>query len=80
MAVAQRGCVVAGYLFLLLLAGCKARIHKLTLTVSRLYAFTGMLARELIDANVPDGISAASLYVLLALTDGVCVSRVVVTV
>ncbi|XP_040001180.1 protein GPR108 [Xiphias gladius] len=32
MAVAQRGCVVAGYLLLLLLAGCKARIHKLTLT------------------------------------------------
>ncbi|XP_071359572.1 protein GPR108 isoform X2 [Trachinotus anak] len=31
MAVAQRGCVVAGYLLLLLLAGCKARIHKLTL-------------------------------------------------
>ncbi|XP_018538005.1 protein GPR108 [Lates calcarifer] len=32
MAVAQRGCVVAGYLLLLLLTGCKARIHKLTLT------------------------------------------------
>lgn len=31
MAVAHRGCVVAGYLFLFLLAGCKARIHKLAL-------------------------------------------------
>ncbi|XP_040892655.1 protein GPR108 [Toxotes jaculatrix] len=31
MAVAQRSCVVAGYLLLLLLSGCKARIHKLTL-------------------------------------------------
>lgn len=31
MAVAHRGCVVAGYLFLFLLAGCKARIHKLSL-------------------------------------------------
>lgn len=31
MAVAHKGCVVAGYLLLLLLAGCEARIHKLTL-------------------------------------------------
>ncbi|XP_028454285.1 protein GPR108 isoform X2 [Perca flavescens] len=31
MAVAHRGCVLAGYLLLLLLAGCKARIHSLTL-------------------------------------------------
>ncbi|XP_042340985.1 protein GPR108-like [Plectropomus leopardus] len=31
MAVAQRGCVLAGFLLILLLAGCKARIHKLTL-------------------------------------------------
>lgn len=31
MAVAHKGCVLAGYLLLLLLAGCKARIHKLTL-------------------------------------------------
>ncbi|XP_070829520.1 protein GPR108 [Chaetodon trifascialis] len=31
MAVAHRGCVVAGCLLLLLLVGCKARIHKLTL-------------------------------------------------
>ncbi|KAM9362937.1 protein GPR108 [Symphorus nematophorus] len=32
MAVAQKGCVVAGCLLILLLAGCNARIHKLTLT------------------------------------------------
>ncbi|XP_053184208.1 protein GPR108 [Scomber japonicus] len=31
MAVAHRGCVVAGFLFLFLLAGCNARIHKLSL-------------------------------------------------
>ncbi|XP_074486862.1 protein GPR108 [Sebastes fasciatus] len=31
MAAAQRGGLVAGYLLLLLLAGCRARIHKLTL-------------------------------------------------
>ncbi|XP_029011305.1 protein GPR108 [Betta splendens] len=31
MAVAHRCCVLAGYLLLLLLAGCKARIHTLTL-------------------------------------------------
>ncbi|KAE8300485.1 Protein GPR108 Precursor [Larimichthys crocea] len=38
MAVAHRGCVVAGYLFILLLAGCKARIHKLTLKNETRYA------------------------------------------
>lgn len=38
MAVADRGCVVASCLLLLLLAAaCKARIHKLTLNVSGLY-------------------------------------------
>ncbi|KAG7484988.1 hypothetical protein JOB18_000322 [Solea senegalensis] len=31
MAVTQRGCVVVGYLLILLLVGCRARIHKLTL-------------------------------------------------
>ncbi|KAM7419703.1 hypothetical protein PAMA_016677 [Pampus argenteus] len=31
MAVAHRGCVVAGFLLLFFLAGCKARIHKLAL-------------------------------------------------
>lgn len=31
MAVAHRSCFVVGFLFLLLLPGCKARIHKLTL-------------------------------------------------
>lgn len=32
MAVAHRGCFVAGFLLLLLLSGCRARIHKLSLT------------------------------------------------
>lgn len=45
MAVAHRGCVVAGYLFILLLAGCKARIHKLTLKVKWPVWSRHMLAR-----------------------------------
>lgn len=56
MAVAHRGCVVAGFLFLFLLAGCKARIHKLALkneirSVVHLNTF-GFYANGTLDVNL----------------------------
>ncbi|KAM7394604.1 hypothetical protein PAMP_021395 [Pampus punctatissimus] len=56
MAVAHRGCVVAGFLLLFLLAGCKARIHKLALKnetrfVVHLNTF-GFFANGSLDVNL----------------------------
>ncbi|XP_041789817.1 protein GPR108-like [Chelmon rostratus] len=56
MAVAHRGCVVAGYLLLLLLAGCNARIHKLTLKNETRFAVDlnnfGFYANGTLDVNL----------------------------
>ncbi|XP_022593900.1 protein GPR108-like isoform X1 [Seriola dumerili] len=56
MAVAQRGCVVAGYLLLLVLTGCKARIHKLTLENETRFAVDlnnfGFFANGTLDVNL----------------------------
>ncbi|XP_045903029.1 protein GPR108 [Micropterus dolomieu] len=56
MAVAHRGCVVAGYLLVLLLAGCKARIHKLTLKDETRVAVDlnnfGFFANATLDVNL----------------------------
>nr|XP_033480605.1 protein GPR108-like isoform X1 [Epinephelus lanceolatus] len=56
MAVAHRGCVVAGYLLALLLAGCKARIHKLTLKNETRFAVDlnnfGFYANGTLDVNL----------------------------
>lgn len=56
MAVAHRGCVVAGYLVLLLLAGCNARIHKLTLKNETRFAVDlnnfGFYANGTLDVNL----------------------------
>ncbi|XP_032384713.1 protein GPR108 isoform X1 [Etheostoma spectabile] len=63
MAVAHRGCVLAGYLLLLLLAGCKARIHSLTLTNETRFAVdlntfgffaNGTLEVKLVSLRLPD--------------------------
>lgn len=51
MAVGHRVCFVAGFLFILLLPGCEARIHKLTLTVRQ--QIMTALARELIACCFP---------------------------
>ncbi|XP_031144980.1 protein GPR108 isoform X1 [Sander lucioperca] len=56
MAVAHRGCVLAGYLLLLLLAGCKARIHSLTLKNETRFAVDlntfGFYANGTLDVNL----------------------------
>ncbi|XP_073321425.1 protein GPR108 [Pagrus major] len=56
MAVAHRGCVVAGYLLLLLLAGCQARIHQLTLKNETRFAVDlnnfGFYANGTLDVNL----------------------------
>ncbi|XP_067354028.1 protein GPR108 [Channa argus] len=56
MAVTHRGCVVAGYLLVLLLAGCKARIHKLTLKNETRFAVDlnnfGFYANGSLDVNL----------------------------
>ncbi|XP_070776847.1 protein GPR108 [Enoplosus armatus] len=71
MAVAHRGCVVAGYLLLLLLAGCKARIHKLTLNNDTRFAVDlnnfGFYANGTLDVNLtslrlPDQLVNYSMY------------------
>uniref|UniRef100_A0A8P4KI97 G protein-coupled receptor 108 n=1 Tax=Dicentrarchus labrax TaxID=13489 RepID=A0A8P4KI97_DICLA len=71
MAVAHRGCVVAGYILLLLLAGCKARIHKLTLkneTRSSVdlnnfgFFHNGTLDVNLLSLRLPDQLVNYSVY------------------
>lgn len=66
MAVAHKGCVLAGYLLLLLLAGCKARIHKLTLVNETRFAVdlnnfgfytNGTLDVNLTALHLPDGVN-----------------------
>ncbi|XP_034715714.1 protein GPR108-like isoform X2 [Etheostoma cragini] len=56
MAVAYRGCVLAGYLLLLQLAGCKARIHSLTLESETRFAVDlntfGFYANGTLDVNL----------------------------
>ncbi|XP_044043567.1 protein GPR108-like [Siniperca chuatsi] len=56
MAVVRRGCFVAGYLLILLLAGCKARIHKLTLKNETRFAVDlnnfGFYANGTLDVNL----------------------------
>ncbi|XP_078131609.1 protein GPR108 [Sander vitreus] len=56
MAVAHRGCVLAGYLFLLLLTRCKARIHSLTLKNETRFAVDlntfGFYANGTLDVNL----------------------------
>ncbi|XP_049427784.1 protein GPR108-like isoform X1 [Epinephelus fuscoguttatus] len=71
MAVAHRGCVVAGYLLVLLLAGCKARIHKLTLKNETRFAVdlnnfgfyaNGTLDVNLLSLRLPEQLVNYSLY------------------
>ncbi|XP_070683773.1 protein GPR108 [Pempheris klunzingeri] len=71
MAVAHRECVVAGYLLLLLLSGCEARIHKLTLKNETRVAVDlnnfgfyadGILDVNLVSLRLPDQLVNYSLH------------------
>lgn len=70
MAVAQRSCVVA-YLLVLLLTSCKARIHKLTLWVSKTKT-RALVGRELtcsIGLMEVDGVQHFNVRYLAVMAD-----------
>ncbi|XP_059189286.1 protein GPR108-like [Centropristis striata] len=71
MAATHRGGVVAGYFLLLLLAGCKARIHKLTLKNETRFAVdlnnfgfyaNGTLDVNLLSLRIPESLVNYSIY------------------